>query len=313
MRFPFLLLAGVALSIGALTWGVRHSAPECCPTNCAQREAPIACSEAAHGACVARLDGGGYSCTMYAPGYVPPRSHNNTFVVQNPEWKWPQVAPGTPITLTYSYSNLLDGEFSDSMSESQIRAAVEEALGLWAEQTVVTFQEVDDRGPPVRQFDRSYFAWRRPNLRFGHHPIDTPGATLAHAYFPYSARDGLAGDLHFDSADSWVLGDDPSGFDFLEVCVHEIGHALGLGHEPSPPGGVQAVMNPFYAGRYNGLGSAFLLPDDVDGIRTIYGEDILLQAIFGAPADDVLAAAEVFGYRPSPRALRPLSGVVRGR
>ena len=38
-----------------------------------------------------------------------------------------------------------------------------------------------------------------------------------------------------------------------------------------PPTGNNAIMNPFYGARYNGLGTAFLLQDDINGIQAIYG------------------------------------------
>ncbi len=46
---------------------------------------------------------------------------------------------------------------------------------------------------------------------------------------------------------------------------------MGLNHEPTPPAGNNAIMNPFYGSRYSGPGSAFLLPDDQNGIKAIYG------------------------------------------
>lgn len=56
----------------------------------------------------------------------------------------------------------------------------------------------------------------------------------------------------------------PSGqpIDLVTVAAHEVGHALGLGHSNVNC----ALMNPFYTGSHR-----YLAQDDIDGIRTIYG------------------------------------------
>lgn len=96
--------------------------------------------------------------------------------------------------------------------------------------------------------------------------------TLAHAFQPgdvgiFGANDGnLAGDVHIDIARTWVddaadAAADPD-FDLFTVVLHEIGHALGLGHSAV----VGAVMEPSYAG-----GRRTLAADDIAGIQALYG------------------------------------------
>lgn len=97
----------------------------------------------------------------------------------------------------------------------------------------------------------------------------TPGV-LAHAYQPgtqalFGPGGTIAGDIHFDT--SWIWSDDPTDgpdadFDLFTVALHEMGHALGLGHSAV----VGSVMEPFYAGARRTLG-----PDDIAGIQAIYG------------------------------------------
>ncbi len=121
-----------------------------------------------------------------------------------------------------------------------IRAAVQEALGLWAAYSPLNFVEVTDSGPAVSD-DTSYLAGSTPNLRIGHHAFDGPSGTLAHAYYPSSTFFGISGDLHMDTGENWKLGAG-GGIDILEVFTHEIGHAIGLGHSS-----VSAIMGAFTA------------------------------------------------------------------
>ncbi len=178
-------------------------------------------------------------------------------------YRWPGVEP----LISYSYSNLLDGSLG--LPTNDLRAAVEEALGVWAAHSPLHFVEVPDTGPTAS--DTSYLASSHANIRIGHHYIDGASGSnvLAHAYYPTGS--GLGGDLHFDNSNTWRIGPG-SGYSFLEVTVHELGHALGLDHEPLPAdGGNEAAMNPKYAARYFDLGAAFVLPDDINGIQAIYG------------------------------------------
>src|SRR3954452_3891450 len=62
--------------------------------------------------------------------------------------QWPQPGgPGAPVSITYSYSNLLDGSFFLASPE-ELRAATEEALRLWASYAPLNFIELPDGGPP---------------------------------------------------------------------------------------------------------------------------------------------------------------------
>ena len=181
-------------------------------------------------------------------------------------YKWPQANLGDPLTLTYSYSNLLDPVFLDELNQpispAYLRQAVEEALSLWASVVPVHFVEVVDSGPLPSEADYSPIGM--PQIRVGHHAIDGAGNVKAHAFFPGGT--GLSGDVHLDDTDRWsVIGtyDNP---DVLGIVLHEFGHSLGLGHSANS----DAVMY-FAARRMMGPGTGLLTPDDIAGMQTIYG------------------------------------------
>jgi len=171
---------------------------------------------------------------------------------------WPQPnGPGSPVYITYSYSNLLDGTFFLT-SPAEFKAATEEALRLWAAYAPVNFIEVPDSGPP--QSDLPYSADLNPQIRIGHQVM----ADLAHAYFP--GEDGLAGDVLIATGIPWTVGD--GHWNFLEAIAHELGHAIGLEHELVE----SAIMNPSYPfHRFQGLGTGFLFPADILAEQRIYG------------------------------------------
>ena len=194
-------------------------------------------------------------------------------------FQWPQPeGPGTAVTITYSFSNLLNGELS-GLSAENAKRAVEEALTLWSEVAPIHFVEMVDDGPLPTGEELAYRALDRPQIRFGHHPIDgDTGNALAHAYLPFSTSEGLAGDIHFDRNDSWNW--DGGGL-FLETALHEIGHALGLDHNIEN----DAIMNPVIQNRFDGLGTGYLLEDDIAGIRNLYGDGSGSVATLPPPSD----------------------------
>lgn len=153
--------------------------------------------------------------------------------------------------LRYGFVN-----YTGDLTQSQIRAAVSTALGYWAAVTPLTFTEVANSANPEI----------RISFVTGNHgdgsPFDGAGKVLAHAFFPPPNGGDIAGDSHFDDAESWTVNLPPSGIDLYTVAAHEFGHALGLNH--SSVNG--ALMYPYYGGAHR-----FLHADDIAGIQSIYG------------------------------------------
>jgi hypothetical protein len=142
------------------------------------------------------------------------------------------------------------------------------AFAAWSAVASITFQQVADSGAPFNG------AGAAGDIRIGAHVIDGASSVLAHGYYPPPNGTSAAGDIHFDVQENWSCAA-ASGIDIGIVALHEIGHALGLGHETRSAR--RAVMNP----TYNPSVASVLLGDDINGIVNIYGSSI------GA-TDDVL-------------------------
>ena len=86
-------------------------------------------------------------------GSSEPSGGSGSYLVQG--GKWPQPGGlGTPVSVTYSYSNLLDGGLlqpnGQPLPRWLIRQSVEDAFGLWASVAPLHFVEVEDQGGPVQ-------------------------------------------------------------------------------------------------------------------------------------------------------------------
>jgi hypothetical protein len=208
------------------------------------------------------------------------------------------MGPGSPVVLTYSYQNLFDGALKmpngQPLPADLIRGSIEEALGLWASVAPLHFVEVEDDGlrygAGAIQFGTIRF---RHNYINGTDPEIGDPSAKARAFFPGTI--GVApGDVEFDDSDRWQEVGTLRQPDILGAAIHELGHALGLGHSTGTLPGeywtydvynamneVIEVQTPkgdanmfWIFTRYTGLGTGMLTPDDIAGIQAIYGAGV---------------------------------------
>lgn len=129
---------------------------------------------------------------------------------------------------------------------------IRRALAEWAAHVQLTF--TDSAVARLRRQIEILAAARDHGDGF---PFDGRGGVLAHTFYPPPNPESLAGDLHLDLDEPWKIGAD---VDLFSVVLHELGHALGLGHNDDPA----SVMYPYYR-RVSSLPAA-----DIAEIRKLY-------------------------------------------
>jgi len=155
-----------------------------------------------------------------------------------------------------------DGGHTTSAIPGTWNAIITAAFNEWSSHCGLTFVQHPDSG---LDFDAT---GATADIRIGRHHFDAALGTLAHGYYPPPNGDSAAGDVHFDEDEDWYVGLGVPGInqiDLFSVALHEIGHAIGLGHSADPT----SVMDPTYA---PGSTLRDLQPDDIAGIQSHYGE-----------------------------------------
>ena len=167
---------------------------------------------------------------------------------------------GMTVTVAYRFGSIPDG--ADSITAAEVRACFQSALDCWMAVSGISLRLIDD-------FDRA-------NIQIGDGREDGPFGTLAWMYLPVGAADESTRSRgHFDKDESWGLyrggqGIGPREIDFLDVLIHELGHAWGMDHEP---GNGAERLNPMYAHFPHWFSDRthWIGPKDTATMRRVYG------------------------------------------
>jgi hypothetical protein len=133
------------------------------------------------------------------------------------------------------------------------------AAAVWQKVANVNFVQVSDNGAAIGVSGNQQSDSRFGDIRIGGYA--QASNVLAYAYLPAPYNGGTnAGDIFFNTAQSWQVNG--TTYDLETVIIHELGHALGLGH--STVSSADAMWPDYTASKHA------VTSDDTAGIRVIY-------------------------------------------
>ncbi|KAI3950859.1 hypothetical protein MKX01_021980 [Papaver californicum] len=165
-----------------------------------------------------------------------------SFLPGNPKW------PPEKMELVYRFRNLA----AANVDLPTLESACKRALSSWAAVSNFRFRAQTS----VREASNIQMGFYRLSHGDGI-PFDGPLGVLGHSFAPQN------GGLHLDADENWSTNPDQSMIDLETLCLHELGHVLGLGHSSD----TNAVM---FSGIGGGQRKRTPTADDINGIRALY-------------------------------------------
>jgi len=183
------------------------------------------------------------------------------------------LAIGLAVGLHYNvFAYVLSGEswpnseasiYSTGSSDSYFNNAFVQAMNSWNNLSNFTFHNLSGYADPCAN---PFISVRETGWEFRYDDCDAAfgRGTLAVNYSWTIGNEIIQAGTVFNANQLWDVhnGSSPIYYDFRRVAAHELGHALGLGHETIRT----ALMNPFYS---NNIETP--LTDDINGLKAIYG------------------------------------------
>jgi hypothetical protein len=174
-----------------------------------------------------------------------------------------------PLHLTVSFapdgtavgtqSSQLSSFLGQSFTPTAWRTALLQAVQAWASSANINVGLVADAGTAFGSSAQVQGDPMTGDIRFGAVSLSTNEVAEA---FPFQALIGSwSGDILFNTNEP--IGNGTNGtFDLYTVALHEVGHALGLDHNPD----INSAMYEAYQGVRTGLSTS-----DVTSIQSLYG------------------------------------------